>query len=693
WSRWINQSRDTSGMGSSSGTWLAKLRLKSHDDSLKMPLYAHGLYGQNQIIGHDDTGIDYDNVYFRDPGGLKPVYDRDTTTSTGHDTLVYGTNAHRKIVAYNVWADTQDLNSSGHGTHTEGSITGDSMGSTHSGALTDTVLARAMGMAPLARTAFTDIGGAGDALYTPANLNSIYRWEYNAGARVTSSSWGYNPGQPSSYGSFEEQLDTLAWSHKDLIMLRSAGNSNTNNDSVNWPACGKNIICVGANESGFGDGTAWSSTGGTSRNEIMDVAEFSSHGPTKEGLRRPHILASGGWYIWSVDSDGSLTSNNSGITYMGGTSMATPIMAGLTALLRQYLTEGWYPTGTKVAGNAIADPSGALMKALMILSSRNSPGAYSTDALNSTGTKNVPSQGQGWGSVDMNKALYFSGDARKMRLIDVAPGFTSSGQSATYTITTGTTTNDPQADNDSMDLKIVLVYFDYPSALSPMDISVNNLNLSVTVGGSTYLGNVFGANGYSTTGGTADTLNPEEVVWLPPSKAKSSQTATITVTAATINQGPVPYALVAGGDIVTSTGFLGVSFSAMTAQQSGESVVLTWRTESEHDCYRWEVQRSRSLDHGYAALGTVDGHGTVSTPTDYRYVDRNGLEAGTYYYKLTEVDGNGATTDYGPIACVYSANGKTLPDAYQLAPCYPNPSKGGVTFRYALKNAGPTSLR
>lgn len=539
WSRWINQSRDTTGMGSSGTTWKSKLRIKSADDSLKMPMYSRGLYGQGQIVGDDDTGLDWDNIYFIHTG-LSPQYDKNKDTI--YD-ISY--NGHRKIVGYNVLADTFDLNSSGHGTHTCGSIAADSLNSTHNGSLSDTVLARAMGMAPMAKLAFTDIGDATDALILPNDYSDIYIWAYNAGARITSSSWGQGNGGTSGYTISTQQIDRCAWNHKDLIMFRSAGNSNNGSpaDSCNSPATAKNIVCLGANESGFGsDATSWSATGTTTRNEILDVAEFSSHGPTKEGLRRPNILASGGWYIWSTDSDGSLTpaSPDYGITYMGGTSMSTPTAAGLCALVRQYLTEGWYPSGTKTPADAIAAPSGSLLKAMMIASTRNSPGAYSTDALGSTATKNVPSQGQGWGAVVLDDALYFLGDARKTKLYDETYGFTAAGQTHTYTITTGAST--------TQDFKVVLVYYDYPSAMPVTDISVNNLNLTVTSGATTYLGNVFGTDGYSATGGSADTTNPEEVVWLAGSSA-NSRTWTITVTAAAVNVGPQPYALVICGDL------------------------------------------------------------------------------------------------------------------------------------------------
>jgi len=684
WSRWINQSRDTTGMGSSAGTWYPKLRLKSADDSTKMPIYRKGLYGQGQIVHVDDTGMDWDNVYTRDPGGLKPIYDKDK------DTVCEATNAHRKIVAYNVHADTFDLTSSGHGSHTTGSVAGDSMGSTHSGALTDTVLARAMGMAPLARIAFTDIGGGSDALVLPTNYADIYRWGYNAGARISSSSWGQSSGGYSSYTANCEQVDTVAWQHQDYLMFRSSGNSNTDGDSANTPATAKNIVCVGANESGFGAGaTAWQVPGTTDRNEISDVAEFSSHGPTREGLRRPHILASGGWYIWSVDSDGSLTTNNSGIITMGGTSMSTPTSAGLAALVRQYLTEGWWKTGTKQAADAIASPSGSLMKSLMMLATRNTAGAYSTDLINQTATQNVPSQGQGWGAVVLDDALYFSGDVRKLR-IDDTRSFTASGQSFSYTVTTGTST-------DTMNpFKVVLSYFDYPSALSPMDISVNNLNLTVTDGsGNTYLGNVFGTNGKSTTGGTADTINNDEVVWLLPSAAKGSRTMTITVTAATIVRSPQPFTITVGGDIVSSTNFRSdpsaVELALFTAMQVGDAVKVSWKTSSETDCDHWEIERSTIEDGEYLKLSEVPGNLTTNEPHEYAYIDSEVKVSGLYYYRLVEVDGGGQRTYYGPQLVEYG--GAKLPSGTYLEKAYPNPATSNVTIKYALGKAGRTTLK
>lgn len=45
--------------------------------------------------------------------------------------------------------------------------------------------------------------------------------------------------------------------------------------------------------------------------------------------------------------------------------MATPIAAASALVVRQYFTEGWYPTGAPVPANAFI-PSGALLKAVLI---------------------------------------------------------------------------------------------------------------------------------------------------------------------------------------------------------------------------------------------------------------------------------------------------------------------------------------
>lgn len=78
-----------------------------------------------------------------------------------------------------------------------------------------------------------------------------------------------------------------------------------------------------------------------------NIADFSSAGPTPDQRIKPDIVAPG--RIKSAWSDGeySATKGQCKMLTMSGTSMATTIVAGAAALIRQYFTDGYYPTGCR----------------------------------------------------------------------------------------------------------------------------------------------------------------------------------------------------------------------------------------------------------------------------------------------------------------------------------------------------------
>lgn len=97
-----------------------------------------------------------------------------------------------------------------------------------------------------------------------------------------------------------------------------------------------------------------------------DIASFSSFGPTKDGRIKPEIVAPGE-LVSAVSGDLDPATENVETCNIGrksGTSMATPMVAGHTAIVRQYFMEGFYPTGA--TGNTPFLPSGPLMKAVML---------------------------------------------------------------------------------------------------------------------------------------------------------------------------------------------------------------------------------------------------------------------------------------------------------------------------------------
>ena len=71
------------------------------------------------------------------------------------------------------------------------------------------------------------------------------------------------------------------------------------------------------------------------------------------------------------------------------------------------LRGGWYPTGQKGSGRTFV-PSGALLKAVLLNST-----------VDMTAQPGYPSDFEGWGLIQLERTLYFKGDARTLLVWDV----------------------------------------------------------------------------------------------------------------------------------------------------------------------------------------------------------------------------------------------------------------------------------
>jgi len=110
----------------------------------------------------------------------------------------------------------------------------------------------------------------------------------------------------------EERLTHLAneMVAHGITLCIAAGNSGTYG-SIGTPGAAKDVITVGATE------------------HDRDLAIYSSKGPTHEGEIKPNVAAIGS-NVWSVQAN-----TYTGYTSMSGTSMATPNVAGMAALMLQ----------------------------------------------------------------------------------------------------------------------------------------------------------------------------------------------------------------------------------------------------------------------------------------------------------------------------------------------------------------------
>jgi subtilisin family serine protease len=307
---------------------------------------------------------------------------------------------------------------------------------------------------------------------------------YLQGARIHTNSWG-DEENFLPYGRYTERtadVDRFMWNHKDTLVFFAAGNAGPHDDTLGSPATGKNVVAVGASIHGSFDPTC--------------VAIFSSRGPTHDGRIKPDVVAPGLFTV-SAATNRVVPGPSCDNAQSSGTSMAAPTAAGLGALVRQYFTDGYYPSGSARPADGFS-PTAALVKATLIAS------AVDLSTLGCQADP-IPSRDQGWGLIQLDTALAFTGDAHRLVVDDHLIGFASPGDEPA---TTRVAVTEPGP------LKVVLVWTDAPSSsLSAVNL-VNDLDLVVRGPGGVFRGNVLAA-GRSVEGGQADRLNNVEVVFLP----------------------------------------------------------------------------------------------------------------------------------------------------------------------------------
>ncbi|MEM3445241.1 MAG: S8 family serine peptidase [Thermoplasmata archaeon] len=544
------------------------------------------LLGSNQIVAIADTGLDTQN------------------NATLHEDF------QGKVVGFkNYGSATKDT--VGHGTHCAGSILGSGyLSEVYQGLSTsdENFENSFAGSAPKAKiyvqnVANTDGSLGGISSWLSSGLNDFY----NAGARISSNSWGGTP----LFGldTTSPPIDEFMWTHNDTLFVFAAGNSGPGSSTVASPGLATNPLTVGASEN------LRPEYGGDSDNPSQ-VASFSSRGPTSDGRIKPDIVAPGTWILsarstqmstdiswghwpWDADNDGV-----EDYCFMGGTSMATPLTAGAVALIREYYT------------NKGILPSGALLKATAINGAVDLGYGY-------------PSNDQGWGRINLRNVL-FPEPPITMKYWDNTTGL-SQGASFTTAVQIYSTT---------APLKITLVWTDPPAGgFFPLGSKLDNdLNLIVTApNGTKYYGNKF-TNSWSTPNpSTTDSVNTVENVFV---KEPATGTWTIEVKAETILQGPQKFAVVATASLgPTEPVSVGITSSEKwyLILKNGDTTAINfnvWNMGSAQDT----IQISASAPSGVSVTPSQNSVslGSTSSQTLSAVVSvGNTIALGTYEIKVT----------------------------------------------------------
>ncbi len=448
-------------------------------------IWRWGIRGQNMIIGLFDSGINTEHDMFFDP--YFPL------TQPG----IYPD--HRKITAYKLYYGAAFGDAAGanyHGSAVAGTLAGEDSITGNESDLE--------GMAPDARIYFLDIGTAsGQYVYSDDLTEMLDSVRLGLGisepVRQVSGSFG-TMDYLSEYRLADASVDAVCWQDKKFLVIWAAGNGGGTRYKLGHPACAKNALTVG----GCGNGT-----------RANLIYSLSSAGPTRDNRLKPNLVAPAE-SIWTVYGGGI-----NAYRVREGTSFAAPSVSGALALLRQYLKEGWYPTGQPDPEHSICDPSSALMRAFAI-----------TAADTNVGRETIPDIRTGWGRLNLSRIMHFPDDSLNLVFIDETLGL-ATGEYDEYEVTISR--REP--------LRVVLAWTDTAGMPNAEIAIVNDLNLELeSPDHNRYRGNQLALNQSIPNPVLWDERNVEELIQLA---RPMVGTWKIRVYARNVYTARQPYALVA----------------------------------------------------------------------------------------------------------------------------------------------------
>ncbi|MCF8235827.1 MAG: S8 family serine peptidase [Bacteroidales bacterium] len=319
------------------------------------------------------------------------------------------------------------------------------------------------------------------------------------------------------YDYYTQQWDQIAYNAPYYLICKSAGNDRNDCGDGSYPCDGapdgydcigqqgiaKNILTIAA---------VYDVNGGYSGASSVNMTSFSSWGPADDGRIKPDLSANG-VSLYSTDNG-----NNSDYTWLSGTSMSSPSVAGSLALLQEYYDE--------LNGSFMF---AATLKAMVV---------HTADE---AGLADGPDYEFGWGLMNTSSAAQLISAGQNTDLINE------------LSLADGNAYNRDVVATGTEPLKATIVWTDppgtpVPAQLDPPDaMLVNDLDLSISDGSTTYYPWKLDRDNPSdpaTNSGENDVDNVEVVYIASP----SSGTYTITVDHdGTLRSSPQAFSLIISG--------------------------------------------------------------------------------------------------------------------------------------------------
>lgn len=407
------------------------------------------------------------------------------------------------------------------------------------------------GLAPDAVGFYTnyDFGLSTTCAQSPSRNTIIGNLINNDQVMFTTASWGNN--RTFFYTSISADADDIVFDHR---IPWTQSQSNAGNQDSRPQAWAKNVISVG--------GFVHNNNSNPSDDSWLGGA--GSTGPAQDGRNKPDLSA---YYdgIGASDLTGAAGySVNNWTPNFGGTSGATPIVAGHNALAIQMYTDGLFQVDLPVPGGTRFEnrPHAQTLKALQIACA---------NMLTLSATDNRREH-VGYGMPNLQNMYDRQGK------ISIIPEDTPITQGATHIYSFSV------APGESI-VKFVMSYVDPAGNPAAAFDRVNDLSMRVTQpDGTSYWGNHgldgAGQTNQSAAGGSADTLDTVEAVIL---ENPQSGTWTVEVTAPTVTQDAylataatdATYALVVNGGTKIVGSPLTTTFASNNGGVPGGAVYFT----------------------------------------------------------------------------------------------------------------------